>query len=571
LLGLLLVGCSSNEGHFVLAVHSGTGGGSYDGAQVIQVAANLPPAGKVFDRWTGDTAGLASAFDSRTRLTMPAADVTITATYEGEPPPGVFERHVISLADSSYSGNPFEVEVDATFTHTDSGDTLTMPGYYAGSDTWKVAFMATRTGPWTYLTSSDDPDLDGKTGTVHQGPLGHGGVFKADATYPKKWRMGSDGYVVPIALRMPLFQEPATQEEFEAAADFMAAHNIHMMETRLTEGYGTWDGRYDYIFEGDWRDHEFDLAVWDRMELRMDALAERGLGAHVMFYSDDEGTPGWGGQTDTEALVIRYTVARLSAYPVLMWNTGIDVAEFRSQADVDWFGERVRTLDAYDHPISSRVGGGSGSYVMQGQTYSSEGDRRAEIEVMLTRFADADVPVSMDDAWWENHGSRPGRDHTEQDIRRALWKCVAAGGVGALLRGGGDGGPINGRFLITHVQSDLESEDWLELVNPFVQEKLGATFGAMVPESSLVSNAYCIADPARTKILCLLIGENDTYEPGDGGDVTVKLGGLTGTYSTMWFDPRTGDETDLGDLDAGEDHTLTPPSKDDWVLYLDKN
>ena len=65
-------------------------------------------------------------------------------------------RHVVSLANASYSGNPFELEVEATFTHTTSGTELTLPGYYAGGDTWKIGFMPTEEGEWTWVTSSAD-------------------------------------------------------------------------------------------------------------------------------------------------------------------------------------------------------------------------------------------------------------------------------------------------------------------------------------------------------------------------------------------------------------------------------
>jgi hypothetical protein len=67
-----------------------------------------------------------------------------------------WRRHVVSLSSTTYSGNPFELEVDATFIHTDSGTSITLPGYYAGNDTWKVGFMPTRVGEWTYLTASAD-------------------------------------------------------------------------------------------------------------------------------------------------------------------------------------------------------------------------------------------------------------------------------------------------------------------------------------------------------------------------------------------------------------------------------
>ena len=41
---------------------------------------------------------------------------------------GKWRRHVISITNSSYSGNPFELEVDATFVHTSSGTGLTLAG-----------------------------------------------------------------------------------------------------------------------------------------------------------------------------------------------------------------------------------------------------------------------------------------------------------------------------------------------------------------------------------------------------------------------------------------------------------
>jgi hypothetical protein len=48
---------------------------------VVAVSADAAPSGKVFDRWTGDTAGVADVNDASTTVTMPAADAEITATY----------------------------------------------------------------------------------------------------------------------------------------------------------------------------------------------------------------------------------------------------------------------------------------------------------------------------------------------------------------------------------------------------------------------------------------------------------------------------------------------------------
>jgi len=479
-------------------------------------------------------------------------------------------RHVVTLPDASPVGNPFEVILDVTFTHVLTGTRLTLPGYYAGNLEWKVGFMPTLTGKWDWVSSSPDPDLDGIRGSLLCVESSRPGMLTADPDHPRKWKYSDGDLAVPMAFRMEFFYEPATTAEFTAAADFLqqTVHG-HLYETRLLDEKGWFGGRHDWIFAGNWADHRFDLAVWDRMEERMEILASRGLGAHVMLYSDDGGTPGWAGRSPTEALVVRYVVARLAGYPVVWFNTGIDIAEYRSQADIDWLCAQFRALDPYDHPISSRRGGGSGNIVMQGRTFESDGLSTASIDPMLQTFSGSSRPVSFDDAWGENRPSHPTKNHTPADIRRAFWKCVVAGGTGGLVRGGGDGLPDDGYFSILHIAQDLESEQWLSLIAPFVRDRLGSTFGDMVPAAALVSgNAYCLADPARQRLLYLSLGVNDTYDPGSGPFV-ARLSGQTGSWSAAWFDPRTGVETPVGTLRGGADRTLTPPSSDDWVLLLE--
>ena len=501
---------------------------------------------------------------------------------------GKWRRYVISLPNNTYLGNPFALEVDCIFTHTSTGVSITIPGYYAGNNTWKIAFMPTLIGEWTYATSSSDSDLTGVQGTVVAVESGHRGMLKGDSINLNKWKFADGNYVVPIALRMEFFMEPASTSAFVAVADFMKKNNIHMLDTRLLEEDGQFEnGRHDFIFNGNWQNHNFDLAVWDRMEERMEILTEHGLGAHIMFYSDDAGKPGWSGKSITEALVIRYVVARLAGYPTIWFNTGIDISEYRSQDDIDWWGRQIKSLDPYDHPISSRYGGGSGSIVLSGQTFDSRGDNLAKINNMTSYFNISSVPVSFDDAWYENspQGIKRNKNYSEHDIRRAFWKLTISGGVGGLIRG------FDGFFHINDVQTDLESEEYLSLINPFIEANLGDTFGSMVPEPSLVSKGYAAADPQRTKILYFFIGKNDRYDGGSSGNVIVKLynyfmgnidrydGGSDGnvilklsalnqTYIATWYDPRSSKEMLLGSLSGGRDHVLTPPSTDDWILLL---
>ena len=70
---------------FSLTVNSGAGDGIYDPDAVVDILANDPPPAKIFDVWTGDTAGVDNVNEPNTTYTMPAADSEITATYEDDP------------------------------------------------------------------------------------------------------------------------------------------------------------------------------------------------------------------------------------------------------------------------------------------------------------------------------------------------------------------------------------------------------------------------------------------------------------------------------------------------------
>ncbi|MEI7850440.1 MAG: hypothetical protein WCH86_01250 [Kiritimatiellales bacterium] len=65
-----------------LTINNGTGGGAYTNETQVLITASNAPAGQAFDRWTGDTQVVASVTSPSTTVTMPAQDVSLTATYK---------------------------------------------------------------------------------------------------------------------------------------------------------------------------------------------------------------------------------------------------------------------------------------------------------------------------------------------------------------------------------------------------------------------------------------------------------------------------------------------------------
>lgn len=72
-----------------LTITNGSGGGTYPAGSRVDIFANPPPAGQVFDRWTGNTEVLGNAAISPTLAhivaTVPATAATLTATYKAAP------------------------------------------------------------------------------------------------------------------------------------------------------------------------------------------------------------------------------------------------------------------------------------------------------------------------------------------------------------------------------------------------------------------------------------------------------------------------------------------------------
>lgn len=103
-----------------VTVNNGTGSGRYVEGESVTITANEPESGKQFKEWT-DVDGLTftsgSATSSTATFTMPANDVTVTATYEDIPAPPV-EKYTVTFDANGGSGSidPAVISVGEEFT-----------------------------------------------------------------------------------------------------------------------------------------------------------------------------------------------------------------------------------------------------------------------------------------------------------------------------------------------------------------------------------------------------------------------------------------------------------------------
>ena len=96
-----------------------------------------------------------------------------------------------TVDNSTWSGNAFDVRAMVEFTHASSGDTVRTGMFFSGGNTWAFRFTATRTGTWSFVTSSDEDDLAGHTGRGRVGPNPRADAHGVSKRCGTKW--GGEG------------------------------------------------------------------------------------------------------------------------------------------------------------------------------------------------------------------------------------------------------------------------------------------------------------------------------------------------------------------------------------------
>ena len=119
---------------YMLTVTGGSGGGSYIAGAIVNISANTPPGGQVFDAWTGDTAHLANANDANTIVTMPSANIAVASTYV-VPSGGTIELRIINKQDDG------EEHADGTMGLTSSDLDITLDGSSSSPQTIGLRFV----------------------------------------------------------------------------------------------------------------------------------------------------------------------------------------------------------------------------------------------------------------------------------------------------------------------------------------------------------------------------------------------------------------------------------------------
>jgi hypothetical protein len=465
---------------------------------------------------------------------------------------GQWKRYVVSLPNPNVGGNPFEVELDGRFTHLPSGRTVQVPGFYAGNGNWRIFFMPDAQGEWSYVTTSPDPELNGRSGTLVCTASGLPGRL---VPVENRWRMSEAGFDIPVILPVgDWFKRPRSREEtdrfFAWARDVVGARAIGITLAYFTLGQEI--GPYVEGQEG----RTFNIPFWDRLNQLFDAARDAGMGHYVRIYSDDENNPtrnGIGPRSAEELRLLRYTLARLGPYPVVIWDSGIDISEYRDNSWIHWFADWMQENDPWNHPVGSRSLGGSGGLHPPTATYFSDGtDELPSREAFVETWQSRSVSTAMTDSWREDY-ERGG--FTRQTIRRAVWQMALTGGTTLMVSGNQNWG-----YLGEDYADDFKAAPDVGFAVRFFRSSV-PRFGFLVPHDEFVASGEEVmlsADPEFEYV---------AYLP-QGGTVAIHVAGAGKQFRVTWYDPLTGGRRDAGVVPGGQLTEFNSLGSQEMVLHL---
>lgn len=536
----------------------------------------------------------------------------------------------IRIDNSSTGSSPFDTDLVATFT-SPTGTALTVWGYYDGgtcsedgttrciddadcggaceNQQWVVEFMCDEVGQWSYTTASStrqvdfmgsnytlngDSDLDGMTGSVDcvassaAGPLEPAG---------NRWRYRDSGeYIAPISYVSKYFIRENNPQgtgpgghSMTTFADWLVDNGAHILGTNLlsrdeivdpiSNSVSQEDRIYvDESFSGAQATPDYDrfyLPVWDRIEANTDLFRDRGIGSYVRLYADDDDEPTMDEGSEDEFRLFRYAVARLAAYPTVIWDTGIDITEYRSSTWINAHTDWLLANDPWRHPVSNRDG-----TTPTNQTHYSEGDRDVpKFSSMVSKWSGRSVPTFYTDHWREDNNrggwctttSCSGGPTTFEDgdnrylIRGAAWQTLVIP-VGAIFsnRYPTDATPGKDRYLTQeHYDTFLAAPD-IQRRNEFMARI--EDFANMTPDPELLTsgdNVLTASNGSSEFIAYALKTHSSTF--------TLDLSSASGAMTAYWFHPTSGTQTSIAGVSGGGTHTFSPPNGDDWALHLNSS
>jgi hypothetical protein len=371
----------------------------------------------------GSAASLASMVNSAAR----ASAATVSSAHGTVPLWEVFE---VTLAGPS-SGNPFvDVQLGATFSIGHRN--VQVDGFFDGNGTYKIRFMPDSLGDWTYTTTSNEPELSGKSGSftcVTAQQDAHGPV-RVRNSHHFAYADGTPFFPFGTTCYAWIHQSEDLQHETLESLHTGPFNKIRMCIFPKSYQYNHNEPAL-YPFERD-ASGKSDFArpnpaFFAHLEQRIADLRALGIEADlIIFHPYDR----WGYSSmsvEADDRYLHYVLARMSAYRNIWWSLANewDLMRAKSAQDFDRFFHIVEQHDPVGHLRSVHYSHTMYDYSRPWVTHASI--QTAAFESAPTWLAAWNKPICFDEVQYEGNLNSRWGNLSGQEMMRRFWLGVIAG------------------------------------------------------------------------------------------------------------------------------------------------
>ena len=490
------------------------------------------------------------------------------------------------------AANPFtDVSVTGEFAKG-GGQKLAVEGFCDSPDgsIFRIRFMPASPGNYTYTVIYRQGDFTRTYSGKFRAVDGHRrGIVRVDPKYP--WHFiweGTDEHYFFNGTTAYLLVAWKDENVIRQAIDRLHRLKVNRMRVLLAGGRPSSYWSEPIIPDEQFRPYlnpwvaerpnstdnpgfdyaRFNAAYYQKFERMLRSAREQDMIISiVMDWNDSKVHPA--ALSDDEKRFFHYSAIRLGAFSNINWDLGDDISLYRSLAWSHEMGTLLEQWDVYrhlatDHPVDNAQQDRASPWF--GFTSFQYWPRPLHDWMLSQRKLQAAtgriIPQTDEEYGYEDHYPRWSPSYPDgasaDANRRAAWEMAMAGtyqttgetakhGTGAWPDTGG--GWVNGRgddsmtmlAGYAHMVDFFTSFEWWKAD----------------PHDELVDgHAYCLAEPGKTYVLYLPMGEK------------VSVGIEPGAYSASWFDPRDGRSLGIGEARGPRWTSPDPPDAGDWVILL---
>ncbi len=514
------------------------------------------------------------------QITLPACSGTLSRFSVCE---------IVLNSATSYTNDYTQASVTATFTLSGTGTTKTVSGFWDGDlvdgrGIFKIRFNASNAGTWSYTTSSADLGLNGKSGSFAVTSAGGRGFVRRNSSNPEKLVFDNGTrYFMWGQTYYQIVTNARAGGNWQLSIDNSSGYNMNKVRMLLYPFSSLAPYGDSQPFTTD-HDH-LDLTHWQKFDEIVSYLNQKPMIADVILFNDQARTYG---TTAQDQRYLRYALARLAAFPNVIWCLSNEWQLSPHGSDKpywDTLGGIVRNEDPWlnqggqQRPLSIHQ-----STDPLFEFFSSTWPVHAILQYGTHQSAN---PLSDD---WGNFSIRNNLGHGMPVVndeygymgacdtspcpktghvfdqtahRQAIWGIATAAGYGSA----GDLRLVNGGepSISADWKDEPEYGDISRLVDFFTNKV--STWWQMSSQNSLVTSGTRIYVTGQSGIQYVVYA-------AVGGGFSLNLPAPTGTsYGLYRYDPRVGGApVFIRNVGSGA-QTFTvpgdvPDSVNDWVLQL---